>query len=275
MGIVDFILNLAALLLWLNWRAEKADPVGKRRPATLIGTLRRPESRSANWLIPMVIAGLIVLRAFLYHLIGGEANWSAGLNLGVIELSFRGAHFSQMLVYSLVSFIQTLWVFYLWLLLLSILQGPLPFHDFIRIQLGAIDRWSRTTKLLLPFIATSILWWLATWLLEGLKIIPEPLSAVHRISQSLVMGLTSYLTWEFIAVALLIVHLLNSYIYFGKQPFWSYVNAEAQTLLSPLKPIPLRVGKVDFAPVVGIALVFLLAWLAARLLHVLYGHVAV
>ncbi len=34
MGIVDFILNLAGLLLWLNWRAEKADPWANadRRP---------------------------------------------------------------------------------------------------------------------------------------------------------------------------------------------------------------------------------------------------
>ena len=41
MGLIDFILNLAGLLLWLNWRAAKADPLGKPAPATLIGTLRR------------------------------------------------------------------------------------------------------------------------------------------------------------------------------------------------------------------------------------------
>jgi len=274
MGIVDFILNLAALLLWLNWRAEKADPVGKRRPATLIGTLRRVDSGSRHWQIPAIIAGLIVLRALLYWLIGGAANWSAELDLGIIKLFFRSAYFYQMLFYSIFSFIQTLWVFYLWLLLLSVLNGPLPFHDFIRVQLGALERRGRAAKLLLPFIATSILWWSATWLLGGLKIIPQPLSAAHRIGQSLVMGLASYLAWEFIAVALLVLHLLNSYIYFGKQPFWNYVNAEAQTLLSPLKRIPLRAGKADFAPVVGIVLVFLVVGLAQRLLIILYSHAA-
>ena len=41
MGFVDFILNLAGLLLWINWRAAMFDPLGKRTPATLIGTLRR------------------------------------------------------------------------------------------------------------------------------------------------------------------------------------------------------------------------------------------
>ena len=64
--------------------------------------------------------------------------------------------------------------------------------------------------------------------------------------------------------------LLNSYIYFGKHPFWGYVNAEARTLLSPLRTVPLQAGKADFAPVVGIALVFLAAELAGRGLVLLY-----
>ena len=66
------------------------------------------------------------------------------------------------------------------------------------------------------------------------------------------------------------LHLLNSYIYFGRHPFWNYVNAGAQTLLRPLRAVPLRAGKADFAPVVGIALVFLMAELAERGLAALY-----
>ena len=37
------------------------------------------------------------------------------------------------------------------------------------------------------------------------------------------------------AGAILGLHLLNSYIYFGQHPFWKYVNATAQTILRPLK----------------------------------------
>ena len=58
--------------------------------------------------------------------------------------------------------------------------------------------------------------------------------------------------------------LLNTYIYFGKHPFWNYVNATAQTLLAPLRKIPLRAGRVDFAPVVGIVIIFFAAELAER-----------
>ena len=41
MGLIDFILNLAGLLMWIKWRSTLFDPLNKRTPATLIGTLRR------------------------------------------------------------------------------------------------------------------------------------------------------------------------------------------------------------------------------------------
>jgi uncharacterized protein YggT (Ycf19 family) len=50
------------------------------------------------------------------------------------------------------------------------------------------------------------------------------------------------------------------------------VNAEVRTLLSPLRAVPLQVGRVDFAPVVVLALVFLAAELAGRGLFFLYGR---
>jgi uncharacterized protein YggT (Ycf19 family) len=133
-----------------------------------------------------------------------------------------------------------------------------------------MDRWARGVKFLLPLIVTATFWWLASWLLAWLQVIPPLVSPVHRIEESLVIGLGSYLAWKYLIGVLLVLHLLNSYIYFGKHPFWAYVNAEAQTLLSPLRLVPLQAAKADFAPVVGIALVFLAAELAGRGLVLLY-----
>jgi len=273
MGLIDFILNLAGLLLWLNWRSVRFDPLGKRTPATLIGTLRRAEPRRLRrWHLLAALGGLLLLRALFYWQIGSAAHWTGTLNLSVITLSFRSDYFVRMLLFSIFSFGLTLGVFYLWLLLLSILAGPepLPFHRLVRMPLGGIDRWARGVKFLLPLIVTATFWWLASWLLAWLQVIPEPVSPAHRIEESLVIGLSSYLAWKYLAGALLVLHLLNSYIYFGKHPFWGYVNAGAQTLLSPLRALPLRVGKADFAPVVGIVLVFLVAELAGRGLVLLY-----
>ncbi|MGB7749032.1 MAG: hypothetical protein WBN75_17275 [Verrucomicrobiia bacterium] len=273
MALIDFILNLAGLLLWLNWRSVRLDPLGKRTPATLIGTLRRAEpKRMRRWHLLAALGGLLLLRAVFYWQIGSAAHWTGTLNLNVITLSFRSDFFARMLWFSIFSFGLTLAVFYLWLLLLSILAwpDPLPFHRLVRVPLGGIDHWSRKVKLLLPLLVTAAFWWLASWLLAWLQIIPRPVSAAHRIEAALIVGLNSYLVWKYVIGALLTLHLLNSYIYFGKHPLWSYVNAEARTLLSPLRAVPLQTGKVDFAPVVGLALVFLAAELAGRVLFFLY-----
>jgi uncharacterized protein YggT (Ycf19 family) len=272
MALIDFILNLAGLLLWLNWRSVRFDPLGKRTPATLIGTLRRAEPRRLRrWHLLAALGGLLLLRAGFYWQIGSAARWTGTLNLSVITLSFRSDFFARMLWFSIFSFGLTLGVFYLWLLLLSILAGPEPIHRLVRMQLGRIDGWPCGVKLLLPLAITATFWWLASWLLTWLQIFP-PVSAAHRIEAALIVGLNSYLVWKYLIGALLALHLLNSYIYFGKHPFWSYVNAEARTLLSPLRAVPLQAGKVDFAPVAGLALVFLAAELAGRGLFFLYGR---
>jgi len=277
MALIDFILNLAGLLLWLNWRSARFDPLGKRTPATLIGTLRRAEPRRLRrWHSPTALGGLLLLRAVIFWQIGSAAKpvWAGTLDLGVVAPAFVSNSFGRMILFSCSSFGLMLGMFYLWLLLLSILAGPepLPFHRLVRMPLGGVDRWGRGVKFLLPLIVTASFWWLASWLLAWLQVIPEPVSPAHRIEESLVIGLGSYLTWKYLIGVLLVLHLLNSYIYFGKHPFWGYVNAEARALLSPLRALPLRAGKVDFAPVVGIALVFLAAELAGRGLVLLYGR---
>jgi uncharacterized protein YggT (Ycf19 family) len=121
-------------------------------------------------------------------------------------------------------------------------------------------------------MTATLLWWLVSWWLEWHGIIPGPVSPAHRIEQSLLIGLNSYLVWKYVIGVLLALHLLNSYVYFGRHPFWNYVNATARTLLQPLRRVPLRAGKADFAPVVGIALVFLLAGLGERGLTFIYGR---
>ena len=271
---VDFILNLAGLLLWLNWRAAKADPLGKSKPATLIGTLRRAEPANARrWHLPAVLGGLLLLRALFYWQIGSAAGWVGKLDLGVTAIFFRSNVFGQMLLFSIFSFARMFGIVYLWLVLLSILDGPMPTHRLVKMQLGEIDGWPRWMKFLLPLAVIALVWGLASWPFAWLH--PRPaMSVAHRIEESLVIALGGYLVWKFLIAALLALHLLNSYIYFGKNPFWNYVNATAKQLLRPLDKIPLRAGKADFAPVAGIALVFLLAGLAGRALVSLYGRLS-
>ena len=275
MGIVDFILNLAGLLLWLNWRSNRFDPLVQRLPATLMGTLRpAAPKRLRRWHLLAFIAALLFLRAAIYWWIGSQTNWSGKLNLGVVVLWFSSnshwSGFGHMLFFSFFSFGLALGVFFVCLLPLSLLAGPLPMHGLVQIPLGRVDGWPRWVRIILPFAVTAMLWGLVSWLLGRLQILPAVTPAC-RFQQSLVIGAGSYLLWQFPLGAVLLLHLLNSYIYFGKHPFWKYVSATAQSLLQPLKKIPLQFGKVDFAPVLALALLFLAAQLAARGLNALYA----
>jgi uncharacterized protein YggT (Ycf19 family) len=277
MTYVDFILNLAGLLLWIKWRSLPFDPIHKRTPATLVGTLRRAApSHFRRWHLLMVIALLLVCRAGFYRLLGPAMHWTGSLDLGVVTLWFRSDWFARTLAFSVCSFGLTLGVFYLWLVLLSLLNEKSaaagPVQQLVRMPLGGINNWPPWAKIISPFAGLTLIWWLASWLMTWLAIIPRPVSPAHRIEESLVIGLGSYLAWKFIAAALLVLGLLNTYIYFGKHPFWNYVDTTAQVLLAPLRKIPLRAGKADFAPVMGIALLLLAAELAERGLIYLYAR---
>ena len=98
MGIIDFILNLAGLLLWLNWRSLRFDPLGKRTPATLIGTLRRAEPRRLRrWHLPAALGGLLLLRAVFYWQIGsgvglGGGKTGSGRHRTLVPQRFLRAH---------------------------------------------------------------------------------------------------------------------------------------------------------------------------------------
>ncbi len=270
MGYVDLILNFAGLLLWLNWRSLRFDPLARRRPATLMGTLRPASPKKIRrWHMLVFLAGLLFLRAFIYHWIA--SSWVGQLDLGVTVLPFKGNLLGRILIYSFCSFGLVLAVFYIVLLLLSLLKGPDPIHGLVKIPLGRVDGWPAWAKIILPFVVIAAGWWLACGLFGWLQFLP-PSSMAARFEQSLVIGLEGYLVWKFPLGALLGLHLLNSYIYFGKHPFWKYVNATAQTMLSPLKKFPLRTGKVDFAPVLALVLLFLAAEFAGRGLNLLYAR---
>lgn len=273
MGYVDFILNLAGLLLWLNWRSVRFDPLVKRTPATLMGTLRPAAPKKIRrWHLLVFLVGLLLLRALIYFWIGGMTGWTAQLNLEVVVLSFRSDWFERILLFSFLSFGLALGIFYVGLLFLSLLKGPDPIHRLIKIPLGRVDDWPAWAKILLPLLGGAVFWWSLTWLLSALQICPPPVSMAQRIEQALVIGLGSYLVWKFPLVALLLLHLLSSYIYFGKHPVWNYVAVTAQKLLQPLGKIPLRAGRLDFAPLLTLALVFFAAELAGHGLVLLYAR---
>jgi hypothetical protein len=258
MTLLDFILNIAGLLLWLNWRSAPPTFMAHGEIANGPRGSRMARAR-ARWFYLAALAGLLAGRAVFYWEVGPQLDWRPGIPLGPVHLFFRSDLFGRMLLFSGLSFGATLGLFYLFLLTLSLLNSSLPDADpaqrLVRWHLGPVGRWPGAVKLLLPMIVTLILWISLHPLLSGIDMLPRE-TPWHLLAHGALIGLASYLVLlKFLVAGLLILHLLQSYVYLGDFAFWESINVTARGFLLPLQWLPLRAGRVDFAPVVGVALV--------------------
>ncbi len=156
MALIDFILNIACLLLWLNWLSIRFDPLAKTSAASLVGTLKKAgQPGSRPWKFLGSLLALLLVRALAYWQMGAAIDWTPALDLGIVNLSFRSDYLVRMLLYSLLSFASTLAVFYLWMLLLSVVNCRVPDTDPLQklvrplLQMGgalaAVDQSAPTT----------------------------------------------------------------------------------------------------------------------------------
>jgi uncharacterized protein YggT (Ycf19 family) len=268
MSLIDLILNVVGLVLWLDWRAIPLT-VQAAPGTSLASTLR-----SAVPPRPRIyyLAGLIALlagRALLYWQLGGQSGWVARLPLGPTTVGFRSDVLGRMALFSVCSFGLALGIFYLCLLVLSWINGPVaetePGQRLVRSQLGLLDRWPGAVKLLLPLLFTAALWCLLHPCLVRLGLVPrQPLAEWRVLAQGAVLGLAAYLALKFFLVGILALHLFSSHVYLGELPIWSFVNTTARRLLRPLRWLPLRAGRVDFAPVLAMVLLLLAAPVGQR-----------
>src|SRR5689334_10871680 len=104
MGVIDFILNLACLLLWLSWRSFPIAQLEKSPPVTLASTLKKAEPRRARRWVPLAsLAAVLFIRSLFYWNVGSALNWTPVLELGVISLPFRSDYLGRIFLYSLLS----------------------------------------------------------------------------------------------------------------------------------------------------------------------------
>lgn len=273
MALINLLLNLVGMLLWVSWRYLPFDPIQRAKPATLTGTLRRAEPlKFRRWHFLVALAALLLLRSAFYWWVGGTMQWTLNVNLGVVNIAFRCDAFDRMLVFSLVSFADALFQFYLVLALLW-LCGPRhldsdPCQRFVRIQLSPLHRWPTAVVLLLP-LAVAALGWIALHpLLTRMGLIPNAPSWERVFQQALVLGVSVYAIWKHAIGAVLALRFLNTYVYLGPHPLWNFIELTGKTLLRPLATLQLQFRRMDFAPLVAIALTYLIATFLEEGLHV-------
>jgi len=263
MGLIDFLLNLAALLLWLSWRAVRFDPLVRTSASSLVGTLRRAEPKKIRgWQLGVGLVALLLFRAWFYTEIGPEADWTPRLNLVAVTLAFRSDHFATVLLYSALAFLRVLLVFYFWLLALAVLNDRAtdanPCHRLVRLHLGRPAQWPWPVQAFLPMLVTTVLWLAVRPLLLRCGVVLPARSTAHVLEQGLLLSFSLYFSLKYLLPAVLLLHLVASYVYLGGNPFWEFIATTARNLLAPLRGWPLRVGRLDFSPLIGAVLLLLL-----------------
>jgi hypothetical protein len=267
MALIDLTLSLVALLLWLNWRAVYFDPLVRTTPTALVGTLRRAEPRRLRG--AQLFAGLLALlflRGLLYWEIGSPSEWTPKLVLGPVILAFRSENFWCVALFSLLSFFKILVLFHFWLLIIAAINyrvtEPDPILKIIRLHLGKIVRWPWPILLLLPILYIAAIWMLLHPLLLKAGVVDPARSWTILVEQGLLLGICPFVTLKFLLPPILLLHLITTYVFLGSNAGWDFISGTANRLLSPLRLLPLRIARLDIAPLVGMALLLLLLhWL--------------
>lgn len=281
LDLIDFILNIAGLLLWLNWRTIRLDPINRPTPATLAGTVRRAEPmRLRRWHFLVALATLLFIRGVFYGQIGPAVNWTPRLNLMLVALAFpltHGGHvfYRSALLFSVLSLVLVLIVFYIWLLAIAVINrrvtNPDPLQKLLLLQLGRPARWPLAVQLVLPFLVCVAFWMLCHPLLVHIGVTSRARSNVVLLAQGLMLGLNAYLSLKFLMVAILLACVIVSHVYLGSNPLWDFIGTTSRNILRPLNWVPLRIGRFDFAPLAAVVLMVLVFYspLPGQISHLL------
>lgn len=275
MFLLHFILDVAALLLWVNWRGMGFKEYVPYR-STLVHTLRSAEPHpTRRWRYFAALVALLYLRGILYQQVGPALKWVPTLDLGVLALPFRSDQPWRMMLYSGLTFLALLSAFHLWLLFLSIVNRNVPdtqpVQHLLRLHLGPVERAPGIIKVLLPLVGIALLWLPVHPLLTVAGLLPAGESFRLMIEQGVVLGLASFLFWKPLVIAVLLVHVVNSYVHLGRSPLLDFTSDTARNCLAILNWLPLQWRRIDFAPVLLAALTWVAGWGAERGLSVLFG----
>jgi uncharacterized protein YggT (Ycf19 family) len=280
LGAVNLILNLAGVLMWVRWREAMILSASRTGGGTLLGTLKRATSaQTSRWSWLGMVAALVVVRALGYWQMGSAVRWTPSIDLGAIVISFRSDLLGRMLWFSLSSLAVFIAEFYFCLFLLSAVNRRVsdsdPIQSRVRAHLSRLERLPAGLMLLLPFLLTGLVWVGLGQLLPELGYPMPKCTLKQTLQQAPIFGLAGFIAWKYLITGLLVLHLVSSYVFLGNAPFWAFVNVTSRNLLRPLAWLPLRLGRIDLAPLAGAALVLFLGemavrglpWLYERLLH--------
>lgn len=259
MALLNLLLDLIALVLLLTGLG-----VGNRMPAhragTLLGNLTLAQSSHARrWPLFAGLATVLFLRPFLYAPLAEVSGWVPEWNPLPASVPFRADFLNRLLVFSLVSFAWTLLQFLSWMLFASALargtRDPSVWNRFFGDMIGSLSRLPTVVMLLIPPAAGALVWITVSAPLQWMSILPQFRSWQHLGFQAGLIGAGVWISGGWMLCGLLLLRLINTYVYLGTHPFWDFVHQVGGVLVRPLEWLPARIGKLDLTALAGALLI--------------------
>lgn len=262
---INLLLNLAGLGLWIGAFAFSRAAARLSRPLTLLSTLR-PETSSIHGRLVLLgsLMALLVLRAAVYWNFSTTGGRPPSVDFGTLLIGFRLDLFSDLLAYSLVSFLVFLYLYYLWMVGISLCcrsSDPADsIENFLNQQLRFLPSRHVGWKVFISLFAGAGLWLAIGSALRifGIGGIPREWPVSTLLLQSPFVAASFGCSFFLVMAAVLALHLISSYVYFGDHAVWPFVDRTAKVYLSPFRRFPLMFGRFDFAPICGILALLLL-----------------
>jgi hypothetical protein len=257
MALIDLLLNLAGLIFWHAWRGSKIEsPTGSA--LTLASNLRPAGvQRPRRWIHLVSLAVLLLLRPVFYWHLGAAVDWSAAWSPGLVHLLFRSDFLVRMVQYSFLSFFWTLFLWHSWLCWLSALNPRKdlnPVTQGVREQIGWLRYLPGPILVVVPFVILGLGWYFAAPLFTAIGVLPQARSHQQLVQQSLLIAASLVFRFRWLLSAVFLLRFLNTYVYLGTHPFWEFIQRSARILLWPFNWM--RFAKFDFAPILGLVLVW-------------------
>ena len=151
---------------------------------------------------------------------------------------------------------------------------PDPLHKMLRLHLGPVARWPWLVQVLLPLVSITGLWIALHPLLAHLEITGRVRSNVHLAEQGLLIGVAVFFT-----PAVFCSRCSSCCTCSPVTCIWGEVPCGISSARLPatcwrrLRWLPLRIARLDFAPLAGVVLIlFLLHWLPNLILGQMAEH---
>lgn len=253
---VNSILNLLGWLLWAAAFVVPRYAVASSKPLTLLSTLRAetPQTRG-RFLLLIALVILIGARALAYWNFSPSTAHRLSMDFGNLILNFQSNSLMHMMAYSIGTFLAFLYVYYVWVLCLSMRTRQTSridsIQNLINQQLGFAASWHPCVKILIGGLLGAGLWFAFGMSMIGIKVLSEEGSWTMLFWQSMLMVASFWVSFLLVILAVIALHFVNSYVYLGQRAMWDFIDETAKLYLSIFRRLPLIVGRFDFAPLFG------------------------